>query len=76
MASPVLGVPSAFPSHETNPPASAIEGTFAQSIGMKMNGQLAAIQPSVPQTRMRPKSFWGSLMSANATAFVTDIVGT
>ncbi len=41
-----------------------------------MNGQLAAIQPTVPQTRMKPKSFWASLMLANAIALVTDMVGT
>ena len=40
-----------------------------------MNGQLAAIQPIVPQTRMKPKSFWASLILANAIALVTDIVG-
>ena len=76
MAGPVFGVPRAFPSQVTKPPASAIEGTFAQSIGMKMNGQLAAIQPTVPQTRIKPKSFWASLMLANAIALVTDMVGT
>ena len=73
---PVLSVPSAVPIQETKPPASAIDGTLAQSIGMKTNGQAAAIQPMVPQTRMKPKSFWASLMLAKAIALVTDIVGT
>src|SRR5437868_2271194 len=76
IASPVLSVPSAVPSQEMKPPAWSIDGTLAQSIGMKMNGQLAAIQPIVPQTRMAPKSFWASLILANTIALVTDIVGT
>src|SRR5438270_6282166 len=57
IAGPVLSVESAVPSHETNPPAWSIDGTFAQSIGIKMNGQLAAIQPIVPQSRTKPNSF-------------------
>src|SRR5579883_413965 len=57
IAPPVFGVARAVPSHETNPPACAIDGTFAQSIGMKTNGQATAIQPIVPKTRMVPNSF-------------------
>src|SRR4029077_9282251 len=73
---PVFGVASALPSQEMNPPASAMAGTFDQSMGMKMNGQLAAIQPIVPQTRTKPKSFCASFRLANAMAFVTESVGT
>src|SRR5881398_3714949 len=76
IAGPVLRVESAVPSQETNPPAWAIDGTFVQSIGMRTNGQLAAIQPIVPQTRILPKSFWASFRFANEMAFVTDRVGT
>ena len=57
MADPVLGVARAFPTQEMKVPACSIDGTFAQSMGMKMNGQLAAIQPIVPQTRISGKSF-------------------
>src|SRR5687768_8470927 len=42
-AAPVSGVPNADPSHGTNPPAASNDGTLAQSVRMKMNGQLAAI---------------------------------
>src|ERR1041384_3134596 len=49
IAGPVFKVDNAVPSHFTKPPASLIVGTFAQSIGMKINGQLAAIHPIVPQ---------------------------
>ena len=78
IAGPVLStsLESTIPSQFTNPLVSEIAGTFVQSIGMKMNGQLAAIQPIVPQTRMNPKSFWASLIFANAMELVTDIVGT
>src|SRR5437899_12635985 len=53
IAGPVFNVDNAVPSHFTKPPASLMLGTFAQSIGMKINGQLAAIHPIVPQTRMK-----------------------
>ena len=76
IAGPVFRVPSAFPSHETQLSPWPCAGTFAQSIGMKMSGQAAAIQPNVPHTRMNPKSFWASLMFAKAMAFVIEIVGT
>src|SRR5262245_42341848 len=76
IAGPVLSVPSAVPSQETSPPASPNDGTLAQSIGMKMNGQLAAIQPIVPQTRTKPKSRWASLRFAKAIALVIERVGT
>src|SRR5262249_15023514 len=76
ISGPVLSVPRAVPNQEMSPSVWANDGTLAQSIGMKMNGQLAAIQPIVPQTRMNPKSFLASLMLANAIAFVTDMVGT
>ena len=61
IAGPVLSVESAVPSQATNPPAWAIDGTFAQSIGMKMNGQLAAIQPIVPQSRIESELLLGVL---------------
>ena len=76
IAGPVLSVAECRAQPGDEPPASAIDGTFAQSIGMKMNGQLAAIQPIVPQTRTKPKSFWASLRLAKAIALVTDSVGT
>src|SRR5690349_6113725 len=76
IAGPVLSVESALPSQGTNPPACAIAGTCAQSIGMKMNGQLAAIQPIVPQSRTNPNSFLGSWRLAKAIALVTESVGT
>src|SRR4051794_24134232 len=56
IAGPVLSVDRAVPSQVTTPPACPIDGTFCQSIGMNTNGQLAAIQPIVPQTRILPKS--------------------
>src|SRR3954451_18360444 len=65
---------SALPSQAMNPPAAAIDGTFDQLIGMKMKGQLAAIQPIVPQSRTNPKSSFASLRFANAIALVTDKV--
>ena len=62
MAGPVLGVPSALPSQEMKPAGLLPSlGTLAQSIGMKMNGQLAAIQPIVPQTRMQAEVLLGVL---------------
>ena len=64
------------PARRRTRPACAIAGTFAQSIGMKMNGQLAAIQPIVPQSRIEPKSFCASFRLANAIALVTESVGT
>src|SRR5688572_19275419 len=73
---PVFTVESALPSQATNPPASLMEGTAAQSIGMKTKGQAAAIQPIVPQTRTIPKSFCASLRLAKAIALVTERVGT
>src|SRR5262249_41480199 len=76
IAVPVFGVASALPSQEANPPACSIDGTFAQSIGMNTNGQATAIQPIVPQTRIVPKSFCGSLTLAKTIALVTDMVGT
>src|SRR4051794_8637211 len=76
IADPVLSVESALPSQATAPPACAIVGTLAQSIGMKMNGQLAAIQPIVPQSRTNPKSWRASFRLANAMALVTESVGT
>src|SRR3954454_11090568 len=76
IAGPVLSVESAFPSHAIAPPACAIDDTLAQSIGMKMNGQLAAIQPMVPQSRTNPKSFCASFRLAKAMALVTESVGT
>jgi hypothetical protein len=65
-----------LPSQATNPPAWAIAGTFAQSIGMKISGQLAAIQPIVPQSRTNPKSFGASFRFAKAIALVAESVGT
>ena len=41
-----------------------------------MNGQLAAIQPIVPHSRTRPKSFWASFRLAKAMALVIESVGT
>ena len=69
-------VPRAFPSQSMKPPASDIEGILAQSARMKMNGQLAAIQPIVPHRRTFPKSSLASFSEAKAIAFVTEIVGT
>ena len=37
-----------------------------------MNGQLAAIQPIVPQSRTPPNSFCASVMLAKAMVFVTE----
>ena len=58
------------------PLSCANEGTRAQSMGMKTNGQLAAIQPIVPHTRTGPKSCCGSLRFANAIELVIEMVGT
>ena len=56
---PPTEVPSAVPIQLTNP-TSPIAGTAAQFTRMKMNGQLAAIQPMVPHTRTGPNSRAGS----------------
>ena len=41
-----------------------------------MNGQDAAIQPMVPQSRIGPNCRAGSLIAAKAMEFVIEIVGT
>src|SRR4051812_7639873 len=74
-SAPVLDVPRASPNQVTNP-TSPRAGTFDQSTRMKMNGQLAAIHPIVPQTRTGPNWRDGSLRLAKAIELVIEIVGT
>src|SRR5688500_5058317 len=77
---PERGVPNAVPSQPMKPSlaseAEILASTAAESTRMKMNGQLAAIQPIVPHSRTGPKSFCGSLRLAKAIVLVTEIVGT
>ena len=75
MTGPVLGVPKTEPIQLTKP-TSPMAGIWVQSASRKTKGRLAAIQPMVPQTRTKPKSFWASLRFAKAMAFTMDMVGT
>src|SRR5262245_61770589 len=70
-ATPSFDVPSASPSHLIGP-TSPMLGTADQFTRMKMNGQLATIQPMVPQTRTGPNSRAGSRRLANAIELVMD----
>ena len=52
-----------------------ISATFDCAPSKKINGHDTTIHPMVPPMRTSPKSFAGSLRLANASEFVTEMVG-
>src|SRR4051812_5569474 len=74
-ASPVSPDPRTVPSQSTSPCGLAA-WTLSQSTRMNVNGHAAKIHPIVPPTRIRPNSFCGSLILANAIEFAIELVGT
>src|SRR5207248_2807725 len=53
-----------------------ISVTVEFALSRKISGHDTTIQPTVPPIRTSPKSLAGSFRWANATALVTEIVGT
>ena len=72
---------NAASANDASPETKKMLGSAASSAApvlparMKTNGQLAAIQPIVPHSRIRPKSLRASFTWWNAMALVSDSVG-
>ena len=74
-------IANAASANDASPETMKMLGSAASSAApvlsarMKTNGQLAAIQPIVPHSRILPKSLRASFTWWNAIALVSDSVG-